>query len=146
MQPIGSDYEIESTPASVLKVDVDAVCSLLQGNHFIVEDDLGFVLNGLEQQAREIAAPERHETCHLLKHPRSKAGELLAAVIDDPKFAHPPSGVADLVREAHALGNVVSEAPKVDNVAAASKGRRPFDDGRFKSNTPASAPRRQGPR
>jgi hypothetical protein len=62
MQSVSSDHQVESTPAPALEIDVDTVCPLLQRNHFIAKDDLGLALDGLEQEARKIAPPERYET------------------------------------------------------------------------------------
>src|SRR6516225_6328104 len=106
---------------------------LLERNNFIAEDGLGHVADLVEKQSREIASTERHEppTGQLPEHARAEARYPLAAFIDNTHFAHVIAEPLDCVRQAHSLGNVVSEPPEIDDVTATPQPRSTFEQRRL---------------
>src|SRR6185312_15942877 len=68
-------------------------------------------------------APALYE---LLQRSLVEAADPPAAAIDDPEFLDVEVMPAEFVQDAHLLGHVVAEAPKVDDIAAGARFGRLF--------------------
>ena len=77
-------------------------------------------LDRLKQQPGKIAARQRDEppAGQLAKDARAKSGYAFALRVDNPHLAHAVADALKLVREPHALGDVVAKAPEVEHVSA----------------------------
>jgi hypothetical protein len=57
-----------------------------------------------------------------------ESGYAFAPGVDNPHLAHTVADALKLVREPHALGDVVAEAPEVDHVSAGAQAWRALDN------------------
>ena len=64
---------------------------------------------------------------------RPGASHALASVVDNPHLTHVTANAIDVACQAHALGNIVSEAPEVDDIADCAQRRRVLDQGRLEA-------------
>src|SRR5215469_14991537 len=67
------------------------------------------------------------------KNAGPETGHALATIADDPHLAHAVADAIDFSQQPHSLGNVISETPEVDDVAASAQRRRMFDQGRLEA-------------
>src|SRR5262249_12421131 len=105
---------------------------LVSKNHF------GAVRDSFDQQARQRTARDRHKTaaCQFRKHPCAEAGNTPAGAIDDPGFPHVIADPVKLITKAHALGDVVAEAPKSDDIPSCAQRGCVLEQRRPKSAVP----------
>ena len=135
MKAVGADHQIEPPLRPAPEFHPDVVRPLLHADDFVVEDDFRRAFDGIEQQPRKIAAPQRHEASSgkLAKDLRPEAGHPRAAGVDDPHLPHMIADALDVGREPHALGDVVAEAPEVDDIAGPPQRRRLLDQHRLEA-------------
>ena len=138
MQAVGTYHQVEAALACLPEAGPHVILLLLQADDFIVEDNLRRAFDLLNQQSRELAASERHiaSVGQLSENAGSEASQPLAGLVDNPHLAHVVADAVDVPYQAHALRNVVSEAPEVDDVTARARLRRTFDQGRLKPRGP----------
>ena len=119
----------------MFEAGVHTVCAFLEANDLIAENDLRCILYLVEQQPGEVAARERHEAPagQFAKNAGPETGHALATIADDPHLAHAVADAIDFSQQPHSLGNVISETPEVDDVAASAQRWRMFDQGRLEA-------------
>src|SRR5271166_2047373 len=61
----------------------------------------------------------------------AKASHTLAPIVYNPHFTHVITNAPDVTRQAHALGNVVTETPEIDNIATGAQRRCTLDQRRL---------------
>ena len=132
MQTVGADNQIKKAFTGTFELDSHAIRAVLDAGNLIAENDLGCALDLLEQQSREVTAPQRHKASarQFTEYLRPEAGYPFASLVDNPHFAHVIADAIDFLFKAHALCNVISKAPEVDYVTAGPQRRRAFDQRR----------------
>ena len=132
MQAVRADDQIETALAGVPQPNMDAVGPLLETGDLVAEVALGPTLDPLEEQSRQIAAPERHvaPAGQLVENPGPETGRAPPCIVDDPQFARAVAVAINVLPQAHAFGNVVAETPEIDDIAARAKRGRALDQGR----------------
>src|SRR3974377_1313915 len=71
-----------------------------------------------------------------MQNSRPKPTYPLAAVIDNPKLTHVVANTIDVGGQTHALTNVVTQTPKVDDIAPRAQLRRMLNERRLESGCP----------
>ncbi len=135
VQTVGADYQIEPAHAGVFEMNSNTICLLLKADDFISEDDFRCGFDLVEQQPGKIAAPERHEASagQFMEDSRPEAGHALASGVNDPHLAQVIANALDIPCQAHALGDIVSKAPEVDDVATGAQRRCTLDHRRLEA-------------
>ena len=132
MQAVGADDEIEPPLAAGFQSNGDMVLPLVQRDDLVAEDRLRAVLERLEQQPRQRAAADGHVAAagEFDEDLGAEAGDAFAGRIDDAHLANAVTVAQDFGHQTHALGDVVAEAPEIDDIAAAAQRRRMVEQGR----------------
>src|SRR6516164_9430121 len=120
MQTVSTYDEVESTLLGFSELNFHTVGLLLERNNLITEDGLCRAPNLLEKQSREIASSERHEAAagHFLEYSSAKTRYSITIVIDNAHFADVIANAVKVICETHLIGNVISEAPEIDDITA----------------------------
>jgi hypothetical protein len=129
VQSVGADDEIGLALGRLVETDHEPIAALLDARHRVAEDRLDLALERCADRRRKIGALEARET--VVRQAREyvdvEAAGLLAARVDIAHFLELIALCADPWDEAHLFGDVVADSPEVDDVAAAPKRRRLFD-------------------
>ena len=133
MKAVGADDKIEASLPGPFKPDMGAVPILPDRRDLVAEDDLRPRRRPVERQAGETAAGNGDEAAagKRAKGRNAKSRELLAPVAHDAKLADVVAAGLELARKAHALGDLIAQAPEVDDISAGAQMRRTFDKGGF---------------
>jgi hypothetical protein len=65
---------------------------------------------------------------------RSEPRNPLAVAIDDAQLAHMVAEPFELAPQPHTLGNVISQSPKIDDIAVGAKRRGALDEDRLEAS------------
>src|SRR5215475_6117388 len=121
MQTIRTHNQIERALATLLQLHPDAVFALLQTADLISEYYFSAVLDSFEQQTRQRATRNGHITAsrQLQQSSRSEASDTFTPFIDNPHLMDVVANAAEFIGESHALSYVITESPKIDDIATA---------------------------
>ena len=123
MQAIGADDKVKGARAGVSELHPDIVRPLFEADDLVAKQDFRLAPDRVEQEPGKIGARQGYEppASQLAEHARPEPGYALAPPVYDPHLAHAVADAPEIVREPHALGDVVAEAPKIDDIAASRK-------------------------
>ena len=135
MQAVRADDEIETPGRRALERDIRPARVLVDRNDLIAEHDLGSGGGPVEHESGKDAARDGDEAAasQRANGRHAKSGELFAAVANDAKLADVVACGVEVAPEPHALGDVIAEAPEVDDVASCPEIGRPFDKRGFEA-------------
>jgi hypothetical protein len=110
MQPIGADHKIVPSRRGTLKGDIHTVLILFEAADLVAEDHFRNRVRSLEQQAREVAAPDRDEppTSQLSKDIGPEPSLTLTVVVDNPHLLYVVAKTIEVSRQPHPVGDIVS--------------------------------------
>ena len=132
MQPIGRHDEIEASRGCMFEHDERALAVLADSGDAVAEDRLYLWGNEAVDLACEIAAEQAHEApvgCRL-EATDVEPHDPASLGVDDLELANVIPDTIECRSKAHALGDVVADAPEVDHVAAGSKRRGTLHESR----------------
>jgi hypothetical protein len=131
MKAVGSDDEIEISCASALERDLHAFLRLVDAIYAIAKDRFDFAFDLAEDRCREGAS--RNAGKSTARDPGKcfggKTCHASPTASYDFYFSDRISMAADLRQQTHALCNVVTRAPEVDQVTINAQAGRRFNDG-----------------
>ena len=133
MQAVGANHEIKMPWMTAFEPNLYTMLILLEAHDLLVEYDFCDRLRFLQQQASQVATPNRDETpsSYLAEDVCTKPRLTLTFVVNDPHLPHAVIETIELSTQSHSVGDVISESPKVNDVAARPNRRRALDDRRF---------------
>src|SRR5208283_2944050 len=110
MQPIGANHKIVPSRRGTLKGDIHNIPILFETADLVAEDHFCNRVRSLEQQAREVAAPDGDElpASQLSKDIGPKPGLTLTVVVDNPHLLHLVAKTIEVSRQPHPDGDIVS--------------------------------------
>src|SRR5262249_27969688 len=121
VKAVGADDEVGIARRRMIESNVDAVVMFFDGGHRIAEDRFDLALTGTIDRRGEIRAAHAGEAIlgHTAEDVDVESTPLSALAIDEAHFADLIAEAPDLPDKPHLLGDVVADAPKIDDVAAA---------------------------
>src|SRR5208337_1002388 len=110
MQPIGADHKIVPSRRSTSKGDIHTIPILFEAADLVAEDHFCNRVRSLEQQAREVAAPDRDElpASQLSKDIGPEPRLTLTVVVNNPHLLHVVAKTIEVSGQPHPVGDIVS--------------------------------------
>src|SRR6516162_9000673 len=133
MQAVGANHKIKMPWTTAFERHLYTMLILLEVHDLLVEYNFRDRLRFLQQQASQIATPNRDETpsSYLAEDVRTEPRLTLTFVVNDPHLPHVVVETIEVSTQSHSVGDVISEPPKVNHVAARPYRRRALDDRRL---------------
>jgi hypothetical protein len=109
----------------MLELHLHLVGPLRQADDLVAKQDFRLALDCREQEPGKVGARQRYVSAagQLAEHARPEPCYALAPPVHNPHLAHVVADALKLVRKPHPLGDVVAEAPKIDDIAAFAQAR-----------------------
>src|SRR6516164_1460779 len=133
MQAVGANHEIKMPWMTAFEPNLYTMLILLEAHDLLVEYNFRDRLRFLQQQASQVATPNRDETpsSYLAEDVCTEPRLMLTFVVNDPHLSHVVVETIEVSTQSHSLVDVISESPKVNHVAARPNRRRALNDRRI---------------
>jgi hypothetical protein len=130
VKSVSADNEIEVTRSSALESYMHCALRLINPADAIAENRFNFALNFVEDGRRKVTAAKANEAAVrcLNQQVGREPGDPLAASVDNPYLLNPVSLANDFRKQTHAVSDVETGAPEIDNIATRPQLGRPFHD------------------
>ena len=136
MQAICAYNQIETAIGSMFELNLDVVSVFSEIDDCVTENNFSRAFDLPKQKPGKIAAPKGHEASsrQLMEDFRPESGYPFAPVINNSHFTDVITNAIDVAQQAHAPGDIISEAPEVDDVAAGTRRSRMLNYRRFEAS------------
>ena len=135
MEAVCSDQEVEAPRWSTFERDMHSVTGLLDAGNAVTEHRFASALDLAVDQPGEIAARKAHVQAggKPTDHADAEAPDAPPCRIDEPYLFDVIAAAFELRKETHPFRNVVSESPKIDDIASGAQPRGPLHQHRPKA-------------